>query len=319
VEDLQLDTHRERPRDCRVRAEAVCAKLASAQKGIVTRAQLLTAGVSQTMVRRLVKNGVLHRLFRGVYAVGHLALAPYGREQAALLACGEDAVLSRHSAAALWGLLDTVSPVVSVTVQRGHSGCRPGIRVHRKHLDRPEIRRRHGLLVTSPARTIIDLAATEPLNELERLIAEARASRLIRPGELEKALAASGRRPGTGRLRALLRAEGRPGLTRSEAERILRRLLRQADLPQPRTNVRLGRYEADFLWEAEKVVLEVDSWQFHGHRGAFEKDRRKGLALQAAGYQVIRVTANQLREEPIYVITQLARALTRAEQAGRTA
>jgi very-short-patch-repair endonuclease len=286
---------------------------------VVARRQLLASQISSHVIDHWVRTGFLYPLHRGVYAVGHRALAPFAQEMAALMACGEDAVISHTSAAYMWGLIEMPRRLVDVTVASGPTRGRGGINLHRNRLSKREIRTRHGLSVTSPARTIIDLALTARPDELERLIAEARVKRLIREGELEKALAASGTRPGTGRLRTLLRAEGQPGLTRSEAERMLRRLLRQAGLPQPRTNVRLGHYEADFLWEAEKVVLEVDSWQFHGHRCAFENDRRKSLALQAAGYQVIRVTADQLRDEPIWVIAQVARALTRAEQSERTA
>ena len=150
------------------------------------------------------------------------------------------------------------------------------------------------------------------MNDLERLIAEARVKRLIRPGELEKAAERGGRRKGVARLRGLLKAEGQPGITRSEAERILRRLLKQAGLPQPQTNVKIGRLEADFLWPTERVIIEVDSWQFHGHRRAFEHDHRKSLALEAAGYRVLRLTAQQLKDEPLAVIALLARALDRA-------
>jgi very-short-patch-repair endonuclease len=110
----------------------------------------------------------------------------------------------------------------------------------------------------------------------------------------------------------VLEAEGKPGITRSEAERILRRLLRQAGLPQPQTNVKVGRYEADFLWPEHGVAIELDSWQFHGHRRAFERDRRKGLVLQAAGLDLIRLSALQIRDEPFPVIAQIARALDRA-------
>ena len=117
---------------------------------------------------------------------------------------------------------------------------------------------------------------------------------------------------GTAILRAVLRAEGEPGITRSEGERILRRYLRAAQLPQPRTNRKIGVWEADFLWPAERVVLELDSYDFHRDRRAFERDRRKDMALRDAGYQVIRITGSQLKNEPLLVIAHIARALDRA-------
>ena len=256
----------------------------------------------------------LHPRHRGVYIVGHLALAPYAEEAAALLACGDGSVLSHRSAAYLWGLVPDRPGVSEVTVIRRNPGRKPGINVHRtNHLDGRDVRRRHGLPVTSPSRTVIDLAATGAGDaELERVIAEGRTQGLLRKGELETALARAGSRPGTRRLRAVLRAEGDPGITRSEGERILRRHLREAGLPPPVTNRKIGSWEPDFLWPLERVIVELDSWQFHSHRRAFERDRRKDMALRDAGYTVIRITGRQLIGEPLMVIAHIARALDRA-------
>ena len=294
--------------------------MASRQKGIVTYAQLRAAGLSPGKIKRSVRIGAFHRLYLGVYAVGHTALAPWARELAALLACGKGAIISHWSAALLWGLIDRAPAQVDVTLTSRRCRHKAGIALHQAlGLDKRDLRVRHNVPVTSPARTLIDLAAVTGTDELERLVAEARIKRLIRPAELEKALERHRGRNGAGRMRDLRRAEGRPGITRSKAERILRRMLGRADLPQPRTNVRLrsaGRtYETDFLWPSEKVVVEVDSWGFHGHRAAFERDRRKTMALQAAGYHVIRITAVQLELEPLLVIAQIARALDRAARA----
>ena len=223
-------------------------------------AQLLEAGVSRHRIYHAIETGALHRRHAGVYVVGHLALAPYANETAGLMACGERTLISH------WSLLaeaELKNEPVHVTIVGRQ--CRPkqGICLHRvTTLDRGDLRRRRGLPVTSPARTIIDLSAAATWNELERLIAEARARRLIRDGELEKALERAGSRRGTAILRAVLRAEGEPGITRSEGERILRRYLRAAQLPQPRTNRKIGVWEADFLWPAERVVLELDSYDF---------------------------------------------------------
>jgi very-short-patch-repair endonuclease len=223
------------------------------------------------------------------------------------------AVISHRSAAWLWGLVDSAPPQVDVTIVGGW--CRPkdGIRVHRTTtLEDRDLRNRHGLPVTSPARTVIDLAAEAGDRELEGITAEGRANRLLRDGELEGALERSGARAGTGRLRALLRAEGDPGITRSEGERILRRYLRAAHLPQPRTNRKVTGVEVDFLWPAERVVVELDSYPFHSHRKAFEWDRRKDMILRDAGYEVVRITGSQLKHEPLLVIAHIARALDRA-------
>lgn len=285
--------------------------LAERQKGVVAHAQLVAAGVHRETIKRAVRSGALHRRHWGVYVVGHTALAPYAREQAALLACGEPAVISHHSAAYLWGLVPE-PPQVDVTVI-GHQ-CRQkrGIRLHRTSaLEKRDLRRRHGVPVTSPARTLIDFAVTATSTELDDAIGEARANRLIRAGELEAAVARAGRRAGAGRVRAFLKDEEEPALTRSKAERRFRGFLRQARLPQPKVNVRIGRHEVDFLWEREKVVLEVDGWGFHGHRQAFEHDRKKDMALADLGYHVIRVTYRHFTEEPLALIAHIARVLDR--------
>ena len=266
------------------------------------------------MIKRLARTGFLHARYRGVYIVGHLALAPYAEEAAAFLACGDAAVLSHGSAAYLWGLLVDRPVEPELTVIGRNPGRKPGIRTHRaKDLPDRELRTRHGLPTTSPARTVIDLSSTDTTDrELEAAIAEGRAANLLRPGELERTLDHAGRRPGTARLRALLATEGDPGITRSEGERILRRYLRAASLKQPLTNRKIGPWEPDFLWPDERVVVELDSWRFHQHRSAFERDRRKDMALRDLGYTVIRITGRQLNEEPLLVIAHIARALDRA-------
>ena len=166
--------------------------------------------------------------------------------------------------------------------------------------------------LTSPARTLIDFAADASYFGLERAVAEARVQKLLRDGELEGALARAGRRRGTAKMRAYLRSEQGPAMTRSEAEREVRRLTRAARLPQPKANARVAGYEVDFLWPEQRVILEVDGYRYHGHRRAFERDRRKDMALVDAGYLVIRITWRQLTEEPFAVIAHIARALDRA-------
>jgi very-short-patch-repair endonuclease len=287
--------------------------LATQQHGAVKHGQLLQAGIGPSVIKRLTRAGALHRRHQGVYIVGHLALAPFAKEAAASLACREGAVISHRSAARLWGFLDPEPSQVDVTVIGGW--CRPkrGIRIHRvAAIDDRDLRRRHGLPVISPAQTLIDLAAESTMAELEDAVAEARSQRLIRKGELEASVERAGRRRGAARMRHFLRAEGGPEITRSRAERRFRALLREAQLPQPRLNVRIGRFTVDFLWEREHVALEVDSWQFHGHRRAFERDRRKDLALSDAGYHVIRITWRQFTEESLPLIAHISRALDRA-------
>jgi very-short-patch-repair endonuclease len=296
------------------------ARLGAAQQGTVSRAQLQAAGVSRHVVDRLARSGALHRLHRGVYAVGHLALALMAREVAALLACGDGALISHRSAAYLWGLVDSAPREVDVTLVGRQRRPKRGIRIYRvSGIDDRDVRRKGGLWLASPARTLIDLAAEAGDSELDRLVAEARVQGLLSKGALEAALERAGRRPGTARMRAFLRSEGGPALTRSEAERRMRRLLREARLAQPKANIRAAGYSVDFLWAEQRVIVEVDGYKYHGHRRAFERDRRKDMALRDGGYEVIRITWRQLTEQALMVVAHVARALDRAERSARAA
>lgn len=293
-------------------AARVCATIAADQKGVVSREQLLSPGLTSAMITRLIREGFLHPLHRGVYAVGHVALPRFGKEQAALLACGEGAVISGRSALYLWGINDMGPAEVEVTVAGRHRRKQRGIRLHRvATLDRGDVRTRHGLSVVFPARALIEFAAVASFDELGDAVAEARQRGLIRDGELEAAANAAGRRRGAAQTRAFLLDEGEPAMTRSRGERRLRKLVRDARLPQPKANVRVAQYEVDFLWPEQRVVLELDSYGFHGHRRAFERDHRKTMVLEDAGFHVIRVTRRQLLEEPYWVVAHIARALDR--------
>lgn len=290
-----------------------CVATANRQLGLITWDQLTAVGASASTVHGWVRAARLHRLHPRVYVMGHLALAPLAKELAAQLACGPGAVISHRSAAYLWGLIDDEPSLVEVTLIGRRCRPKPGIRVHSsaKLADR-DVRRKGLVRLTYPARTVIDMACELTQDELAWLIAEARARKLLRDGELEAAVEQAGNSRGTAAVRAYLEREGGPVLSRSERERLMRRLVREAGMPQPQSNVRVAGYEVDFLWAEQRVVVEVDSWQFHGHRAAFESDRRKSMRLTDAGYIVIRITARQLTDEPLAVIAHISRALERA-------
>jgi very-short-patch-repair endonuclease len=250
-----------------------------------------------------------------VYLVGHEALAPLARETAALLACGEGAAISHSSAAILWGLAPPSAGDVHVTVAGRKVRSRPGLRAHRTaQLEAQDLRRVGGVPVTAPARTLLDLAASR-WPDLEPAFAEAHAQRLLDAAELERAIRRAGRRRGVRALRALI-SDNASGFTRSRAERLLRRLLRAARLPEPTFNAPFHQYELDCVWPKQRLVVEVDGYGPHGHRAAFERDRRKDMALTAAGYRVIRVSWRQLNEEPLAVVAVIATALGRGRQPG---
>jgi very-short-patch-repair endonuclease len=262
----------------------------------------------------------LHRLHRGVYAVGHTALVPLAREMAALLACHGSAIISHRSAAQLWrivGPVDAGAASVDVTVRRGEGRSRAGITVHRtRHLARADVRMIEGIPLTAPSRTLLDLAGGLDPRELESACGEALVRRLTSQAALRRLARDSAGRRGARPLRSLLDAEAGPALTRSEAEERLIALVRDADFPPPEVNIRVHGHLVDFLWRSERVVVEVDGYRFHSSRAAFERDRVRDAELEEAGLWVIRVTWRQLTEHPFGVVARLARALAAGRRAG---
>ena len=230
----------------------------------------------------------------------------WAAETAALLWVGDDAVLSHESAAALWGLT-AHPPFVALTVIGRRVRSQPGVRVHQvKALDIRDVTLHNGFPMTSPARTLIDCAARGPV---DRLLSEARTQRLVTDDALRAAMDRCPGRTGTQTVRGLLADEYEQGYSRSEAERVLRRLVKAAEMNPPRFNTRVVGFEVDAVWEAQKLVVEVDGYRAHGHRGAFERDRKKDQALVEAGYAVVRFTWTQLTRRPFLVVATLAATL----------
>jgi very-short-patch-repair endonuclease len=287
-------------------------RLAATQHEAVTWKQLRRVGHTRSGVKARLERGHLYRLYYGVYSVVDPALHPLVAEAGALLAIGPGAALSHRSAAAVWGIGTRSDDQVDVTVAARHPRQRAGIRIHRVAvLDPTELRTREGLLVTSPARTVCDLPATEPRKDVERALEEAIVTRLTTERKVEAVLERHGNRPGSAVMGAILQSQRGAGFTRSAAERALLKLIVAAHLPRPEKNVRVSGHVVDFLWRAERLIVEVDGYQFHGHRAAFERDRRRDQELRAAGYSVIRITWRALQEEPFGVVADLTRALAR--------
>jgi very-short-patch-repair endonuclease len=290
--------------------------MAGLQRGRVSRAQLRAAGVADRTIDYLVAKGHLHRVHRGVYAVGHTAPAPLADETAALLACGPHAVLSHRTAAQLWKLVPDGNTRIDVTI-RGRNGPRPsGVTVHRTtRLNRSEVRTLDRLPITSALRTLLDLAATVDLRTLERAVEQGLHEKLVGERQLRQAAAAANGSRGASKLRALLEQQHEPGLLRSMAERRLRELIRLAQLPDPKTNVPMHGVEADFYWPELGVVIEVQSQKFHLTRAALERDTRKAAKLTAAGLTVSYVTWTQMEREPLAVVARIAQTLARTPDA----
>jgi Transcriptional regulator, AbiEi antitoxin len=236
--------------------------LVKRQHGVVTRQQLLALGMSREAIEHRRETGRLHRIHRGIYAVGRPQVGQRGRWLAAVLSCGPHALLSHESAASLWGFWAR-SARVDVTVPEGTRRRRPGIHLHRRSKLAPEHRRIvQGIPVTDPVSTLIDLAACVGLNRLERAVNEADRLDLVDPESLRQALDASPPRPGVGPLRSLLDRHTF-ALTDSVLERRFLRLVRVTGLPVPKTQAWVNGFRVDFHWPELGLVVETDGLQYH--------------------------------------------------------
>jgi hypothetical protein len=280
--------------------DRLVADLATAQYGVVSRAQLVALGLGGAGVQSRVRRGRLHALHRGVYAVGHAAVGVDGRRLAAVLACGRGAVLSHRSAADLWGLRLSDTARLEVTVPtRGGRRRRGAIVVHRSAFEPFEATIRRGIPVTTPARTLLDLAEVVSRRALERAADQSEALRLFDLAALETVLRAHPDRHGAARLRRLLAAyEVGEQLTRSELEDRFVALCRRAGVPRPGINARVAGLEVDFYWPEARLVAEVDGLRHHHTRAAFERDRARDTRLMLHGLRVVRFTHRRIVREP---------------------
>jgi hypothetical protein len=274
-------------------ADARVARIAGRQHGVVTVAQLREVGIDKFGVNKRVQAGRLHRLHRGVYAVGHRSLSWRGRWLAATLAVGEGAVLSHASAAALWQFLRPIPGPIHVTVaaQSGRARRHP-IQIHRSRTLTPShATRRHGIAVTTPARTIEDLRGTVE-DHLFR--------RALRQAEL-----AGHRVPHLSTVKR----------TRSDLELLFLGLCRCHDLPRPLVNHRVHGYLVDFYFADHRVAVETDSWEFHRGSAQMEEDHDRDLRLRAHGIETRRYTGEQIEAAPEAVVADLRAQLTPAGRA----
>jgi predicted transcriptional regulator of viral defense system len=301
------------------RADATIAELAAVQHGVVARRQLAGLGIGADAIDHRVERERLHAVHRGVYAVGHRRLTRTGAWMAAVLAGGDGAVLSHRSAAALWGIRDGSPRDVHITAPRHRRG-RAGLVVHETRLPGDEVTVHDAIPVTTPARTILDLAALVDEHRLARAAERAEALRLPSPTSLAELVARHPRRPGVAAIRRLLEA-GRivETTTRSDLEDRFLALLEAERLPRPLVNAPLDlpnrTLEADCAWPAERLVVELDGFAAHATRAAFERDRSRDRPLQAAGWRVVRITWRQLDERPGEIAAELRALLGGARHA----
>jgi hypothetical protein len=285
--------------------DVALARLASAQHGVVASRHLHQLGFDKHAIARMVRSGRLHRLHRGVYAVGHTVLPPSGRLLAAVLAAGEGAVVSHRSAASLWGLRRTATATVDVTVPvpRGFRGT-ASIRVHRS---RPPIESaiEDGIPVTTVARTLGDLAEIVPRRALEAALERAEAQRRLDVAEIAAIAAAHPGRAGPALVRKLVWTHDVESTTRGSLEDAFLELCDAHGIPRPAVNARIGPYEVDFCWTDARLIVETDSWRHHGTRAAFRRDAAKAAALTEMGWRVVRVVDEQIAHEPRTTATRV--------------
>jgi very-short-patch-repair endonuclease len=280
-------------------------EIAARQHGVITSRQLEDVGLGRRGASKRATMGRLHRMHQGVYAVGHRGLSLHGRFMAAVLACGEGAVVSHVSAAALWRLLKPIDGPVHVSVPTTSGRARRrGIHLHRtpslaQPSSSPSYLPRRGGRGRRPPTTYRDRI---PVTTVPRTIEDLRNTALLPPRLLRRAI----------RQAELmgLRLDGiETDRSRSDLETAFLDFCRRHHLPAPEVNVKLGRWEVDFLWRSQNLVVEIDAWTYHRGSIAFEDDHARDLDLRQQGLTVLCFTDRQLEEEPDRVARGLSAQL----------
>jgi very-short-patch-repair endonuclease len=278
-------------------------RLVRAQHGVIARWQLLELGLSKHAIDHRIAIGRLHRVFRGVYAVGRPELTQEGWWMAAVLACGRNAALSHGSGGALWGVVRPPR-IIEVLVPAGERHRGQGLRVHRRVQTDGEVTRHRGIPVVAVVPTLIDLATQLSRDALEAAISEADKRDLVDPETLRNELERYGRRPGVAVLRETLdRRTFR--LTDSRLERYFLAIVRQTDLPLPETRKYPGSARVDFYWPELRLIVEADGLRYHRTPAQQARDRLRDQRHLAAGLTTLRFTHEQIRYEPQHVRTIL--------------
>ncbi len=292
--------------------------LATRQHGAVTRGQLLALGFEGDAVTHRLERGRLHpTAWRGVYAVGRPQLSRLGLWMAAILSCGDGAVLSHRSAAALWGIRPAQQGVIEVSVPAGRLPRRAGIVTHRRaRLGCDGMTTHNGIPVTTAVRTLVDLAVISRADDLEAAVNAADKLDLVSPGELRAALGKLAGQRGVAILRALL---DRPtfAVTDSRLEQRFLPIVRRAGLPPPLTQRWVNGFRVDFYWPSLGLIVETDGLRYHRTPAEQTADRRRDQAHLAAGLTCLRFSRAQVVFEPQHVeatLAQVARRRARSAQ-----
>jgi very-short-patch-repair endonuclease len=289
-------------------ADEILARLAARSHGVVTRAELLGAGVTQGEIRQRVQAGALLRQHRGVYRVGHAAPLLEATYLAAVRACGEGALLSHRAAGHLYRLLPGSPPTPHVSVLRLRRV--PGVETTRRRaIDRRDAAVWRDIPITTVPATLVDLAGALTADELARACHQAEVLHQVRPAAVERAAARRPGAAGAAKLRAVM--EGDEPITLSALERRFLERLAEASLPPPQTNRRAGSYWVDCRWPGHRLTVELDSYRFHHSRHAWERDHARERAARARGDDYRRYTHADVFEDPGPMLAEL-RALLQA-------
>jgi len=287
-------------------AEEEIARIAEAQHGVVTRSHLLGAGISAAGIWRRVRKGALLPEFWGVYRVGHRAPSTDAHYMAAILACGDGAVLSGRAAGYHLRLLKGAPPGPEVTAPAERRVKGIATRRARK-LDSREITVYRGIPVTTAPRTLVDLAAVLDPPDLARAAHEAEVFHRMKPAAVDAVLARRPESPGARTLRRVLHGDIR--VTLSKLESTFLSLLGAAELPLPITNRPAGGRRVDCRWPEDKLTVELDSYRYHNTRQAWEQDRRREREAHARGDDFRRYTYGDVCEEPGLMLAELTKLL----------
>jgi very-short-patch-repair endonuclease len=278
----------------------------AAVHGVAGWHELLALGVGRGSIAKRVARGHLHPIYRGVYAVGHADLTLHGRWRAAVLSCGPHAVLSHRDAAHLWDFRRSARRAIDVTAPGRSRHLRDGITIHRpRALHRDDVTTHERIPVTTIARTLLDLAEVLTPRQLRRAYEEAQRSDRFDLRAIQATMARAHGRRGLKPLGVLAAEQLDAPATKRELEARFYDVLREFGLPMPHFNAALHGYEVDALWPEQRIVVELDSYEFHGKsRARHDRDRVKQVHLQLKGYRVLPYTWRML-SDPAAAAAQL--------------
>jgi very-short-patch-repair endonuclease len=290
--------------------DAQIAALSGRQHAQIARRQLHDLGLSTRAIRYRVRRGLFFESFPGVFSVGHPPTSPHAWAAAAVLACGPGAVLSHESAAALWKMLPRLDRPFNVTAKTNHH--RPGIEVHRATTLAPrDTTVQLGIPATSPARTALDIAGRVTFGTLTRAVNDGRHAGFLHAGALKDIVERSKGHRGVKALRELALPAQRQAPTRSQFEDDFLAFAKRYRLPTPLVNVKVAGHVVDAYFPDHKLVVELDGWEFHHDRAAFNNDRDRDADLLAIEHATVRITSERLDHTPAQEAARLKTIMSR--------